>query len=322
MCAAVLAEAPAATHALDHSVDLSVGAATGRQAGRQMETGGMVWYQQPRARCVHPLRCAMLCCAVMCRLCFPQITAVAQRLIDTLSGAGPSAVHDMDAVAAAITVDVIGLAAFNRDLQATCSLPTPAQPVAHTQGATQAAAAAAATPPAPAGADASGLDSSSTAAGSSTAPPAAAGICGSVPFPRGREVLNVISHLVVAMQARNNPLNRWIPWRQVRGVRHGCMCVWICVCVCSKQHLLWVLQHPMPPNPVMTWIESRGWVRADCWLAALVSCTLQAHKDLFKWGGRMSGLVQDLTASMEATPPPTHSLGAHLLKAHYSTGVP
>lgn len=71
----------------------------------------------------------------------------------------------------------------------------------------------------------------------------------------------MISHLVVAMQARNNPVNRWFPWRQ-------------------------------------------------------------AHKDLFKWGGRMSGLVQDLTASMEETPPPPHTLGAHLLKAQYSTGEP
>jgi hypothetical protein len=43
-----------------------------------------------------------------------------------------------------------------------------------------------------------------------------AGICGSVSFPRGQEVLEVISHLVVAMQARNNPLNRWFFWRQVR----------------------------------------------------------------------------------------------------------
>lgn len=34
----------------------------------------------------------------------------------------------------------------------------------------------------------------------------------------------------------------------------------------------------------------------------------------------MSGLVRDLTKSMEETPPPPHSLGAHLLKAHYTTG--
>jgi hypothetical protein len=47
---------------------------------------------------------------------------------------------------------------------------------------------------------------------------------------------------------------------------------------------------------------------------------LQAHKDLFHWGGRMSGLVQDLTSSMEATPPPAHSLGAHLLQAKYADG--
>jgi hypothetical protein len=42
------------------------------------------------------------------------------------------------------------------------------------------------------------------------------GICGSIAFPRGREVLEVIGHLVEAMQGRNNPLNRWFPWRQVR----------------------------------------------------------------------------------------------------------
>lgn len=47
---------------------------------------------------------------------------------------------------------------------------------------------------------------------------------------------------------------------------------------------------------------------------------VQAHKDLFHWGGRMSGLVQDLTASMEATPPPAHTLGAHLLQAKYPDG--
>lgn len=125
-----------------------------------------------------------------------------------------------------------------------------------------------------------------------------------MPFPRGREVLDVISHLVVAMQARNNPLNRWLPWRQVRGVRRGC------ICVCG-----FVYAAPHATNAVMSWIESRGRERAECWLAAL-----QAHKDLFKWGASMSGLVQDLTASMEATPPPAHSLGAHLLKAHYSAG--
>jgi cytochrome P450 len=36
----------------------------------------------------------------------------------------------------------------------------------------------------------------------------------------------------------------------------------------------------------------------------------------------MSDLVHDLTSSMEAVPPPAHSLGAHLLKACYSTGQP
>lgn len=34
----------------------------------------------------------------------------------------------------------------------------------------------------------------------------------------------------------------------------------------------------------------------------------------------MSELVHDLTSSMEATPPPPHTLGAHLLGAKYSSG--
>jgi hypothetical protein len=54
------------------------------------------------------------------------------------------------------------------------------------------------------------------------------------------------------------------------------------------------------------------------WLPCV--CCYQAHKDLFYWGGRMSGLVNDLTSSMEATPPPPHSLGAHLLNARYASG--
>jgi hypothetical protein len=136
----------------------------------------------------------------------------------------------MDAVAAAITVDVIGLAAFNRDLQATCSLPT------HTAGATANKQQPAEAPsgPAPAtgreaGQTSHGNLSNSTqtqatlsSASDSTAGGAAApaGIAGSVAFPRGREVLEVISHLVVAMQGRMNPFNRWFPWRQVR------LCPW------------------------------------------------------------------------------------------------
>jgi hypothetical protein len=167
--------------------------------------------------------------AVPCRLCLPQISAVTQRLVDTLSAAGPSAVHDMDAVAAAITVDVIGLAAFNRDLQATCTLPAAPHATAATQPSTQPDTKSGPTDqqttvPEPAGSQ-SGASSNSTqqagvqesigvsTADASTVPE---GICGSVAFPRGREVLEVISHLVVAMQARNNPLNRWFPWRQVR----------------------------------------------------------------------------------------------------------
>ncbi|KAF6260940.1 cytochrome P450 [Scenedesmus sp. NREL 46B-D3] len=69
-------------------------------------------------------------------------------------------------------------------------------------------------------------------------------------------------HLVVAMQARNNPLNRWFPWRK-------------------------------------------------------------AYRDLMYWGGRMSDLVVDLTADMEARPPPPHSLGAHMLACSmHGTGLP
>lgn len=41
----------------------------------------------------------------------------------------------------------------------------------------------------------------------------------------------------------------------------------------------------------------------------------QAPRDLMYWGGRMSDLVLDLTADMEAAPPPPHSLGAHMLAA-------
>jgi len=169
------------------------------------------------------------CLFLLCRLCFPHITAVPQRLIESLSAAGPSAVHDMDAVAAAITVDVMGLAAFNRDLQATCTLPT------HTPHNTSAATSNTTTTTSPgqqcrgqedpAGEGASGSNSvpgdgaavSPAGAKGSGSGPTPAGICGSVMFPRGREVLEVISHLVVAMQGRTNPLNRWFPWRQVRG---------------------------------------------------------------------------------------------------------
>jgi hypothetical protein len=167
--------------------------------------------------------------AVPCRLCLPHISAVTQRLIDTLAAAGPSVVHDMDAVAAAITVDVIGLAAFNRDLQATCTLPAVPPTTAATQPSTRPDTESGTTDqqtvmPQPTGSQSGASSNRTQAAGvresigvstthANTVPE---GICGSVAFPRGREVLEVISHLVVAMQARNNPLNRWLPWRQVR----------------------------------------------------------------------------------------------------------
>lgn len=190
----------------------------------------------------------------ICRLCFPHITAVTQRLIESLSAAGPSAVHDMDAVAAAITVDVMGLAAFNRDLQATCTLPTHtphnSNTPHHTSGATsntttttttsssgqQCLGQEVAAGEVPLGSNSvpgAGAAVSPAGAGGNGSGSTPAGICGSVMFPRGREVLEVISHLVVAMQGRTNPINRWFPWRQVRrwvgvwgGAREGEGVVW------------------------------------------------------------------------------------------------
>jgi hypothetical protein len=121
----------------------------------------------------------------------------------------------MDAVAAAITVDVIGVAGFNRDLQATCRLRA---------GAIAAGAAGAGTAQAAdAGESAAGQQQDQSKA--EPAGPAAAGICGSVLFPRGCEVLDVISHLTVAMQGRNHPFNRWFPWRQVGDINKLLVCV-------------------------------------------------------------------------------------------------
>lgn len=211
-------------------------AALRRKAGCKNMNAGM---------CVYPT-------AALCRLCFPHITAVTQRLIDTLSAAGPSVVHDMDAVAAAITVDVIGLAAFNRDLQATCTLPAAPHATAAMQPDATSAPTDQQTPvPDPAGTQSAASSNSTQNAGvvqestgvstegASTVPN---GICGSVAFPRGREVLEVISHLVVAMQARNNPLNRWFPWRQVRTISWGYsqqLCCQHCCCsvFCSATSL-------------------------------------------------------------------------------------
>jgi hypothetical protein len=130
------------------------------------------------------------------RLCFPHITAVTQRLIDSLAAAGPDAVQDMDLVAQQITIDVIGMAAFDRDLQATVRTP---QPDVHLH-----AAASANNSTNGSNSEAMNSSSSSSESGSGR------GIAG-----RGGEVLEVMRHLVVAMQARNNPLNRWFPWRKV-----------------------------------------------------------------------------------------------------------
>ncbi|WIA28825.1 hypothetical protein OEZ86_011354 [Tetradesmus obliquus] len=163
------------------------------------------------------------------RLCFPHITAVSQRLIDSLAAAGPDAVHDVDLLAQQITVDVIGMAAFGRDLEATVRRPQQQQ-------------------------QESGAGGNSTASSSKQGSSSGGGGSGRGISGRGGEVLEVMRHLVVAMQARNNPLNRWFPWRK-------------------------------------------------------------APRDLMYWGGRMSDLVLDLTADMEAAPPPPHSLGAHMLAA-------
>jgi hypothetical protein len=51
----------------------------------------------------------------------------------------------------------------------------------------------------------------------------------------------------------------------------------------------------------------------DGWLTHALLLLLQAYRDLMYWGGRMSDLVVDLTADMEAHAPPPHSLGAHML---------
>jgi hypothetical protein len=247
------------------------------------------------------------------RLSFPHITAVTQRLIDSLAAAGPEAVHDMDAAAAAITVDVIGLAAFNRDLQATCP-PIPGCTIGaarragpHGSDAGSAAAAPqqgskAAAAPAPAAA----------AAGGEQPQLRAPAIGGSVLFPRGRDVLGVINRLVVAMQARNNPLNRWFPWRKVRGALGvglvGVETVWTAP---QRTRLGCVTQ-------------SRAARHTRCLCTPCVCLRMcvcvQDARDLMLYGGKMADIVRALAASMDAVPPPPHTLGAHLLAATYSDG--
>lgn len=154
---------------------------------------------------------------------------VTQRLIDSLTSAGPSAVHDVDLAAQQVTVDIIGLAAFDRDLEATVHRSRSAPQHSDTDtnsgnGDKQQQQREAAAAPAdvvsrlkgPEGhwllsylglnKSSSGMSPIDINAGSG------AGISG-----RGGEVLYVMRHLVVAMQQRNNPLNRWFPWRKVRG---------------------------------------------------------------------------------------------------------
>lgn len=161
---------------------------------------------------------------------------VTQRLIDSLKAAGPTAVQDIDLAAQQVTVDVIGLAAFDRDLQATVTRATSTTGIRHTPAGIQSSG----TPPAPAaGSETSPPESLTTTttnktSSTKTAPDysgdwlsaflgvndkmkeldiskgSGVGISG-----RGGEVVDVIRHLVVAMQQRNNPLNRWFPWRKV-----------------------------------------------------------------------------------------------------------
>jgi hypothetical protein len=153
------------------------------------------------ARC---RRCCCCCCCC-CRLCFPHIIAVTQRLIDSLAASGPDAVHDMDLVAQQITVDVIGMAAFDRDLEATVR-----KPAADQQKQQQQQCCAAGSSSADKRKEGSWLDGSNGSSSSSSSS-GGRGITG-----RGVEVVTVMRHLVVAMQSRNNPLNRWFPWRKVR----------------------------------------------------------------------------------------------------------
>jgi hypothetical protein len=134
----------------------------------------------------------------------------------------------MDAVAAAITVDVIGVAAFNRDLQATCTLPASTHSTPTTNTTNDNTSTTTTTSSSSGSTESIGVEGSAQAAkalssegeagtgGAAAGSAATQGIGGSVVFPHGHEVLHVIGHLVVAMQGRNNPLNRWFPWRKVR----------------------------------------------------------------------------------------------------------
>jgi hypothetical protein len=260
-----------------------------------------------------------------CRLCFPHITAVTQRLIESLAAAGPDVVQDMDLVAQQITIDVIGMAAFDRDLEATVRKP---QPELHTEQHTTGAITNSTS-----GSSSEALNSSSSSESGS-----GRGIAG-----RGDEVLEVMRHLVVAMQSRNNPLNRWFPWRKVgtawhcRGDslrkhtariphrvqrRQACACglsgaATTCWQARTGSHLAgsWCAAnanaYSSTAGSCMNW--SLKLPLLPLLLLPLLLLLPQAYRDLMYWGGRMSDLVLDLTADMEAHPPPPHSLGAAML---------
>jgi hypothetical protein len=90
------------------------------------------------------------------------------------------------------------MAAFDRDLQATVRKPQH-QTHLHTTGAS--------TDNSTSG---SGSEAPNSSSSSGSGSGSGRGIAG-----RGGEVLEVMRHLVVAMQSRNNPLNRWFRWRKV-----------------------------------------------------------------------------------------------------------
>jgi hypothetical protein len=213
------------------------------------------------------------------RLCFPHITAVTTRLLDAIAAAGPGAELDMDAAAQAVTVDVIGLAAFDRDLRATSS-------VAAVQGM-----------------HALEIEQQQQQQVQRQQPRPQ----GISPEGRGPEVMLIMRHLLISMQKRNNPLNRWFPWRQVR--------------LCSGQPCLPRLaartcgvdeRHALLRRLVVC--QQHGFSPA----AAAAAAVLQAYRDLMYWGGCMSSLVQDLYADLLARPPPSHTLAAHLMAARRS----
>lgn len=112
--------------------------------------------------------------------------------------AGPGSVQDLELAAGQVTADVIGQALFGRDLCATCR-----------GGSSDALAVSA--------------DGRLVTAEPDEQQQQGGGPGGEA-GGRGNELIRVIRRLTVAMQQRNNPLNRWFPWRQVRTRPHRRCC--------------------------------------------------------------------------------------------------